>query len=291
MYEYKTTDMFAPGETVSVSESYFIPNALVPHSHDYFEIAYIYSGSGFHELNGIKHPIKQGDIFFVSKNSVHNFTAEDESLKWLNIMFLPKAFNKNIVNASNAGDLLSFTVFSGIFHLSKVSLTDISLYEHEQEFEKIIFNMRDEYFSKLTGYQEILQNYLSIVLLQIFRLLSLHTEKKEPRQDNLANLLIDYLQAHVMDENIKLDEIAQKAFVSPNYFPNLFKKKTGMSVTKFIHRQKMSIAAEALRTTNKPVVSIMNEIGYSDTKFFYRLFARHYDNLTPGEYRQHHSKP
>ena len=56
-------------------------DSLVPHGHDFIEIAYVAGGCGVHEVDGKKIPTKKGDLFVLADwKSVHRFVPDGVSV-------------------------------------------------------------------------------------------------------------------------------------------------------------------------------------------------------------------
>lgn len=85
--------------------------------------------------------------------------------------------------------------------------------------------------------------------------------------------------------DISLDDLANKAFLSPSYLSHRFKKETGESIVKFITSYRLKKASVLLRSTNKKIIDVCEEVGYSNLSYFCSIFKNHY-GLTPLKYRE-----
>ena len=283
MYIYKNEDLFQQGERIVMTESVYVPNSLIDHEHEYLEIAYILEGSGYHRLNGRMHPVKKGDVFFIAKNSTHNFLDATPDFRCINFIFLPLALSSLVFTCKNVCDILKLTVFADIAEFQKISTDNLELYANKDQFRTLFVSMLKEYNEKRTGYQSVLKAYLSILCLQMFRIYA--EDLNQGRNTDYTQLVLNYLESNSYDSNIKLEEIAKKAFISPNYFQKQFKKYTGKSLTQFLHEIRIEKACELIRNSDLPIVEVMTQVGYSDTKFFYDIFRR-YTGMTPGRYKR-----
>jgi two-component system response regulator YesN len=86
-------------------------------------------------------------------------------------------------------------------------------------------------------------------------------------------------------EPISSSEIAQMVNMSGSYFSQCFKQYVGQTYTDYVREIRMERAKEYLRSTNKTIQWIAEQIGYSDEKYFSRLFREH-AGVLPSEYRQ-----
>jgi two-component system, response regulator YesN len=113
-----------------------------------------------------------------------------------------------------------------------------------------------------------------------------NTEDEKPPKSYHENLV---LQAQVfaennLDQSITLNDIANKVHLNPHYFGQIFKKTTGESFTYFLTQVRMEKAAKLLKKPEIKIYEISNMVGYSDSKYFTKLFQKHF-NITPTEYR------
>ena len=53
-------------------------NICEPHSHTFFELAYIISGNAIHTLNGKSDVVKSGEYVFIEPGSIHFFEKTNQ---------------------------------------------------------------------------------------------------------------------------------------------------------------------------------------------------------------------
>jgi Response regulator containing CheY-like receiver domain and AraC-type DNA-binding domain len=80
-------------------------------------------------------------------------------------------------------------------------------------------------------------------------------------------------------------EIAQMVNMSGSYFSQCFKQYVGQTYTDYVRDIRIERAKEYLRSTTRTIQWIAEQIGYSDEKYFSRLFREH-TGILPSEYRQ-----
>ena len=85
-------------------------------------------------------------------------------------------------------------------------------------------------------------------------------------------------------EDIHLDTIAKKFWVSPSYLSRKFKEKLGLNISRFIMERRVYIAQKLLLITELRVAEISKRIGYKDAAYFNTVF-RKLTGISPGEYR------
>ncbi|MCR2806786.1 response regulator transcription factor [Paenibacillus soyae] len=86
-------------------------------------------------------------------------------------------------------------------------------------------------------------------------------------------------------EPVSSAEIAQMVNMSGSYFSQCFKQYVGQTYTDYVRDIRMERAKELLRSTNKTIQWVAEQIGYTDEKYFSRLFREH-TGILPSEFRQ-----
>lgn len=90
---------------------------------------------------------------------------------------------------------------------------------------------------------------------------------------------IDYIEEN-LDKEISYDEAAHIACCSPYYFQRIFSYVSGMSLSEYIRRRKMTQAAFELQRTDSKVIDIALKYGYSSPTSFNRAF-QNIHGITP----------
>ena len=91
------------------------------------------------------------------------------------------------------------------------------------------------------------------------------------------------------NKKILLNELADRLYLNPSYFSQLFKKKTGMTYQSYLTEYRIERAKKLLEETDLRIYEICELVGYTDSKHFNQLFERSVE-MTPGEYRHQFRK-
>ena len=98
-----------------------------------------------------------------------------------------------------------------------------------------------------------------------------------------VRLACEYIEKN-FQENINLNKISNYVSLSKNYFCNIFKKETGVTIWDYLIRIRMEEARKMLLETSMKTYEISEKVGYDDPSYFGRLFKK-YTGFTPVEYR------
>lgn len=278
-------DYFREKELVAMNRSVYLPGLHNVHTHDFLEITFVTHGEGYHFFGDEKKRVRKGDLFFINFTNTHYYEPLTDDFRWINCLFLPEALDPSLINSSNAEDILRFTLFRYLFPADIPGINELQHTHHVDEFSRLFDDMDYEYNEAKAGYQDVLRHYLYILLIRIFRGYAAASDGNTGNCEHEAiRKVVQYIQDNC-GKLLKLEDIARQAFLAPAYLSSLFKKETGHNITDYIHQFRIRKACELLCKTDWPVNTIMREVGYQDSKFFYEIFKRH-TGATPGNYRR-----
>lgn len=126
------------------------------------------------------------------------------------------------------------------------------------------------------------------ILIQDIRAL---IEKNQLSEQNKITPAIriakNYITEHYR-EDISLSTVAEIVNLSPVYLSRLFKKEEGINFLDYLNQYRIDIAKRMLKEEIKySVMDIAEESGFSNTKYFSRIFKKCV-GITPSEYRNRH---
>ena len=95
---------------------------------------------------------------------------------------------------------------------------------------------------------------------------------------------IDYIEQHLPEE-LRIEEIAKKAALSPFYYQRIFGALCGMTVGEYIRARRMTAAAQELACSDRKVIDIAMKYGYDSPDSFTKAFQR-FHGITPAQARE-----
>jgi len=96
--------------------------------------------------------------------------------------------------------------------------------------------------------------------------------------------VIDYIEEN-LGSPVSLYEIADRACLSPYHFHRIFSALTGVPVSEYIRKRRLSCAAGRLIQTDMRIIEIAMNYGFQSQEAFTRAFKKHF-GLTPAKYRK-----
>ncbi len=148
-----------------------------------------------------------------------------------------------------------------------------------KQMEKLVLN-----FEVLDSFYSIkeLRNHLYSLILE-----GIQTDGDiDINSKNKIKLAIKYIQDNY-NQDIAINDMAEKFNMSPNYFSAVFKRETGRTTVNFIKDLRLKKACEYLAHSDKSVVEISKEVGYEDSQYFFKVFKKAIGQ-TPLQYRKMH---
>ena len=261
------------------------------HAHDFIEIAYVVSGCGTHKIGDMEYEVSKGDLFIINYDIPHEFRSFKDPSKprlWVyNCVFKPEFLDYKLVNCKDFYNITHHFLFRAIFSNDSAVDNDIKILGRDSiEIEEIYEKMYREYNLKEEGYIEILRAYVIELLITVFRLFRKNTSLgdgiKTQRQE-IVHKVMNYMKENY-SEDLRLEDLATIAFLSPNYFSRLFKECTSMTISEYIQKIRIEEACKMLKQTHKKVIDVAHDIGYKDIKYFNSIFKK-ITGKTPKEYR------
>lgn len=232
--------------------------AYPEHSHDFFEIEYILSGSGTLILNDIKYVFSKNTLMFFTPTDFERLES-DGDITLLNITFNTEWIPDAIIN-----DLTMPAVMHNYFFPYAERI--LHEYNHSEKHNRTIID-----------------NLLSLLLVDISR----EIRKKEIEQSSAypknVRAALRYIQLHFR-ENITLADVSEHVFIAPSYLSSILKKHTGKTFSEYLVKQRLMYARRLLCHTSETITDIVFASGFSSYSHFSRCFKGKY-GITPKQMR------
>lgn len=94
-------------------------------------------------------------------------------------------------------------------------------------------------------------------------------------QKEVVKKVIDYIEKN-LEKEINLDNISKNIGYSKFYLNRIFTEYTGVTMYKYLQNRRLTVAAEKLVKTDKPIMQIAYEAGYDTQQSFSFAFKQIY---------------
>ncbi|MFC6322985.1 AraC family transcriptional regulator [Companilactobacillus baiquanensis] len=255
------------------------------HSHEFLEINYIYSGHCTQIINGKQVNLNKGDLVILDINSKHSIKALGKHDILINILFQNKEINLNWLDSlkSNQSVLFNFLLNAS---MSKQNQSQYLLFKNKQSvtIKPEIQEILSEYFFPHEFSGTVISSYLDILLTKLLRQYSPEMIKNNNvSQDSTLKQVFNEIEKN--SKTLTLNSLAELMNYNKNYLSNLIKNETGFTFTELLNKQKILKAHLAVVSTGKSIQDIIDEVGYSNRNYFYKIYFENYDEL-PSETRK-----
>ena len=95
---------------------------------------------------------------------------------------------------------------------------------------------------------------------------------------------ISYVESH-LNEQITVQQMAEAAGYHASHFTRLFQSRMGISPGQFILQKKAETATQLLTSTDLPIASIADSLGFG-SQFYFSNFFKKQTGMTPSSYRR-----
>lgn len=266
--------------------------AINMHSHEFWEISYVYEGRGTHHFaDGKTEPIKEGEFVFIAPGAEHCITSpppEQGGWVWVCNFLMSQKFIDKLKKSFLS--IPEFDEFKLRNMIEKNMPFCIHLSDDSYVVHSLLMAAAHEYKHFTGGSNEIVQNTALSLLIFITRLYenSFKNNTVSNTKDEIMDDLIRYIKSN-FGSDMTLGHLAAYTHLSPAYLSRYFKKSTGMNLSEFITETRIDRAKTMLRTSNHSINDISLYCGYMSISSFQKAFKKAV-GMTAGEYRKSRKK-
>ena len=252
------------------------------HSHNYFEIFYVYKGNCQLKFENEIRTLTEGELCIIAPNSYHSIIHDDENSMIITISIRKSTFDSSFFSLLTNKDLLSDFFRTILYNNTDTNYLLFST-DNSEDIKLIMKNLILEYNKK-----DIYSNNccISLVTLLFSLVLRNYSDAVQFYNYDLSNdfhLIMTYIQTNYC--YLTLDTLADNFHYSNAHLSDLIKKYTGLSFIKLITKLKMLHAVKYLKNTNLSIEKISELVGYNSGDHFSRTFKKYY-SCSPKQYRQ-----
>jgi AraC-like DNA-binding protein len=102
---------------------------------------------------------------------------------------------------------------------------------------------------------------------------------------HLARRAAAFIADHLTEGNLSTARIAAALSCNADYLGRAFREVFNETPTEHIHRLRIDRARVLFRSTDRPIDRVAGEVGFTDDRYFRRIFKRRV-GLTPGQFRR-----
>lgn len=240
--------------------------AVEVHHHDFYEVYFLLKGRVTYRIEGkIYHP-QPGDLLLISPMELHQVTVEEEDEPYERmVLWIDRAYLEGFSRDEETLSRCFNRTYPG--HTNLLRLPEAQLSQVRRLLENLSWERQgQEYAAELCAQG---------LLLQFMVLLNRADHAGSQGEETaLVSRVLDYINTHYAEE-ITLDQLAQKFYVSKYHLSHEFSRVVGSGVYRYILLKRLLMARELLLQGVSPGEAAVRS-GFQDYSNFYRAFRARY---------------
>lgn len=291
-YEFTWEQGFDRSLELMVSPDTYYPGKeknVIFHSHNYFEIIYVYSGSCVSIISQKEVRMNSGDICLFNLQSVHCLRIFHPEDTVFNIVVRKDLLQSSFLDLLSENDFITSFFVNSIYHIKNPG--DYLLIKPQQGYqcERLAQQIVEVYYKNEAMSQSIMKALLVLLLVELTRQArdNAIAQSKNPSTGMDITQVISYMNNNF--EIVSLESLAEHFGYTTRTMSRFFKQVANSSFREILSDIKFNQACTYLREGNLSIEQISQIIGYSERSSFDKAFKKRYQ-LSAKEYRNQNCK-
>ncbi|SEN35198.1 AraC family transcriptional regulator [Paenibacillus sp. OK076] len=251
------------------------------HTHNGYEIHYFIQGDATFLIGDRIYKPLPGDMFIFRGGVPHRINPSREIV-----------YKRSFVNFTELL-LLDMLAVSQLENLMSIFRHPNGLLVHwppeEREHITGIFKgIKEEMDAGNTGYKTMVKLSLTQLLLRIYRKMTSERSVNDilfsSQKQTSVSRVLHYLNQNYT-ENVSLDDLSKTLHLNKYYICHSFKETTGYTISNYVIRKRVAEAKKMLLSTDAPILSISETLGFNTPVYFSRAFKQ-YVGVSPQAFRK-----
>lgn len=238
-----------------------VPSDFKMHTHESYELYYFAGGNGIYRVEGTRYPLQKGDILIMRPSEAHYIDIMDNKpYTRLSVNFKANLFSY----IDPDGKLLA--PFNGrkIGTFNRYRAENFKSDAYSVFIKNIMTDSPDRRVQTITN--------LLPLLNEIYLAFGSVTETEINK--SLDSRIISYINRHI-SEDITLDAICEKFYISKTHLCRIFKKATASTVGEYITVKRLVNARQLILSGTPPTKAYL-QCGFREYSVFYRAYKKKY---------------
>lgn len=251
------------------------------HTHTFFELVYIVSGSGHQVINQSFFSYRTGHLFLMAPEDVHSFEI-DEPTQFFFIRFN----NQYIAEHDHQHELLKRLEL--ILKNANHDPGCILKVDGDKPIVKALIQaIINEYDHSGLHHKDLITQFVNTLLVIVARNISLVLpDKISENSDQRAVELLQYIQTNIYNpDKLRAAHLSDHFGITQTYLGRYFKRHTNESLQDYIMKYKIKLIENRLLHSDMRITEIANEFGFTDNSHFNRIFKK-YTGFNPSAYKK-----
>lgn len=244
------------------------------HYHEFYKLLFFVSGKGGYFVEGKRYSLTPGDIILIGKQCVHRPEFEPGVPCERIILYIsPEFLLRESSSSCQLADCFSKEYDHVLRPSEKIRKTLFS----------IVSNIEQELSSKRYGKEIVSTGMLLRLMVEIARSI-FHKEVQKPapmlpKSKRMLDIM-HYLDAH-LTEDINIDLLAEKFYISRFHMMRRFREETGTTIHAYISDHRLMLARDWIGQ-GIPATEVCFQCGFGSYSSFSRAYGKFFGTTPTG---------
>lgn len=241
----------------------------LPHRHDYFTVLVVEAAEGVHQIDFTDYPLRTNTVYFVSPEQIHHVTLTQPAPRGHVVLFRPDFLQEYSIAPAQLYDM---DLFFNCDESRPLELTATEMQELQPFLTAIALEFSSDYVQKW----EAVGAWLKLFLLHCKRLKATQKiigKSWDKRQAEIVKQFKRDVEQFFRTQH-KVNEYADRQFLTANHLNEVIKTETGTSAKEFIQNRLILEAKRLARYSELSAKEIAYQLGYDDVAHFSKFFKK-----------------
>ena len=244
------------------------------HYHEFYKLLFFVSGKGGYFVEGKRYSLTPGDIILIGKQCVHRPEFEPGVPCERIILYIsPEFLLRESSSSCQLADCFSKEYDHVLRPSEKIRKTLFS----------IVSNIEQELSSKRYGKEIVSTGMLLRLMVEIARSI-FHKEVQKPapmlpKSKRMLDIM-HYLDSH-LTEDINIDTLAEKFYISRFHMMRRFREETGTTIHSYISDHRLMLARDLI-SQGIPATEVCFQCGFGSYSSFSRAYGKFFGTTPTG---------
>ncbi|MDY3985294.1 AraC family transcriptional regulator [Dysosmobacter sp.] len=250
------------------------------HYHEFDKLILLLNGRVTYVVEGVTYFLRPWDLLLVQHDMIHKPTIDPAEPYERVVIWLGREWLASRSDSGEALDSCFDIAREQGFHLLRFD--GERRLQYMQLIQRLEESLRSAEFGAARMADTLCQQLLIGVNRDILKSRTAQEETDSYRRDPKMEEILRYIAGH-LEEDLTVDALAKRFFLSRYYLMHRFKDVTGYTVHQYVSQKRLLRAGELIRR-GVPVMKAAEQAGFTEYSSFLRAFRNTF-HMSPKDFR------